>query len=522
MVMPAELLAELARLDHAGEPLAALQRVAAADLGYADIIQVLGGLYQQRLDATAYLLAGKLIELGVEHWMLDLARAHVATLANLDEVAGPATRRLGERMATLDPDALAACRRALSARLGTDTLLTGGAGDADLALRTLDLAKLAQPVLAELFPGPVTPGQVAASPAARVPDQPPKSMRMAFGFAETPRRRTAVVAMRHRWHSGEPGSRRFDLGARFVAAMTRYGWDARLYGIRNFYKPEVVAADCAAIAALCEETRADVLVMDEPRLDLVGPEIMSGFLARLRQRLPDLSIIAMYLDPWEKGRWPAMRRTAPLVDLMWAPLPSLDIWRGPEFVGKTVLCPIPCGEPRLYAPPPGGLRVSFVGGLDRVNWARSYWLAALSAAGADLRRVITDRMEDGLPILESHELYMDTLGASGCSLNFSIRSDGARTLTGRTFEVPWTGALLIHEADSDTDHYFTPWEHYLKFSTFPELVEIIALIRDRPDLAEEIRQRGHAFATATYSEERIIGHLDWRLDQCAPRSPPHP
>jgi spore maturation protein CgeB len=92
-----------------------------------------------------------------------------------------------------------------------------------------------------------------------------------------------------------------------------------------------------------------------------------------------------------------------------------------------------------------------------------------------------------------------------------MRPDQSRIVTGRTFEAILAGALLAQEANPDMDYYFVSGEHYLSFSTFPELRAIARFIAEHPDDAEHIRRTGNAYGKATYNDDKLIGHLDRRL-----------
>ena len=63
----------------------------------------------------------------------------------------------------------------------------------------------------------------------------------------------------------------------------------------------------------------------------------------------------------------------------------------------------------------------------------------------------------------------------------------------------------------DMYHFFVPGEHYLEFSTLPELAALIRFVREHPAEAEVVRQQGHAFVKERYSDEKLIGYLDKAL-----------
>ena len=83
-----------------------------------------------------------------------------------------------------------------------------------------------------------------------------------------------------------------------------------------------------------------------------------------------------------------------------------------------------------------------------------------------------------------------------------------RYLTGRTFEVPLCGALLVQEVSPLTHHYFIPGEHFLEFSTISELVGVMRFINEHREEAEEIRRCGNAFARERYNDAQMVAHFD--------------
>jgi glycosyl transferase family 1 len=369
--------------------------------------------------------------------------------------------------------------------------------DAGPILRLLELAKLAAPVLENAFPAstvPATPLVIEPAPNPRLlamPEPPMPSARCA---------RNVVVAEPHN-HGPQDG-----LGPRLIRAVTGYGWRGEL---RSF-RATALVADLEAVRDVCLETKADLLVMVESGAD-EGLKQRSSLLAELRARQPDMLIVLFFADPWCRRRWPWLRAAAAMADRVWAPFPSIELWRQGVFEHKLLYFPIPLGPPRPLPPVNGAMRLSFTGTIYTLAWMRKLWLAASREAGIDLHHSLPSAQEAGLPALDSYDHYLTRLAATGASVNLTMRIDGTRTLVGRSFEIPRAGALLVEEHNDDIEYYFTPGEHMLTFSTLPELMAIADLIRDRPELVETIRRRGHAFATERYSDTRIIGGIDLAL-----------
>jgi hypothetical protein len=293
-------------------------------------------------------------------------------------------------------------------------------------------------------------------------------------------------------------------------ALAGYGWPSSFVGLRCFHTPAVVAEDCRRIVETCVRIQAQVLLIEEFRLDLVPAEILTGLVDTLRRLCPGIRIAAVYLDAWDRRRWEILPAAAGHLDLVWSIFPSLELWRRPEYRGKMLYHPLPCGEP-LALRPIARPRLSFVGGVDKENWARNLWMAALKAAEVDFQLVYTSIRSDDLPAMDSYRQFLSRLGRSGCALNFSTRADGVRTLTGRMFEGTWSGALVVQEQTDDLEYFFTPGESILSFQSFPELLEIARFIRREPEAAQALRRRAHAFMRERYSDDHFAAAFDHAL-----------
>jgi hypothetical protein len=491
-----DLRSTLKQLDVKGDVMEAFRLIAQAQLTVDALLQLAIDLYEEQCDATALLVVNNLSRNGLDHWAIDALQSHIGALAKLDDLSLAARMRLSRKLSALDAESVAKCRTLLTSRLASDMTRLDAVADAGRILRLLELAKLATPVLANAFPGATVPAtQLMIEPAPNprllaMPEPPMPSARCP---------RNVVVAAHD--HGPQDG-----LGLRLIQALTGYGWRAEL---RCFRTPELVA-DLAAVRELCLQTKADLLFMVETGLD-EGLKQRRCLLAELRARQPNMVIVLFFPDPWNRRRWPALHAAAAMADRVWAPFPSIELWRQGGFEHKLLYFPLPLGRPRPLPPVNGAMRLSFTGTIHAWGWMRNLWLAASREAGIDLHHSLPSAQEAGLSGLDSYDQYLTRLAGSGASVNLTMRIDGTRTLVGRSFEIPWAGALLVEEHNDDIEYYFTPGEHMLTFSTLPELMAIADLIRDRPELVETIRRRGHAFATERYSDTRIIGALDLAL-----------
>ena len=317
-------------------------------------------------------------------------------------------------------------------------------------------------------------------------------------------RRKAVVAVRDLFFPQFNNSRRFEMGPAIVNAMRAYNWDADFLGMDFNGREE---NDCRRIVEACVGRGINVIVLDAVILHF--PECIQ-MIAEMRRAAPDLKIIGIYFDAWPvKAK--QLKESSLLLDLIWTLSPDLEAWQQPEFNGKLFFAPFPrggdFGGPILPLLP----KATFIGGVAGYNWHRALWIAAMRTEQMPVESRMTEFKTDGLSAMESYVLYMRRFADSRCSLNFSMRSNMTFIVTGRSFDIPAVGSLLVHERCAELDCYFIEGEHYLPFTTFAELRQALKFIQERPAEAEDIRRRGNAFFRERYLDDKLIGYMDQAL-----------
>jgi hypothetical protein len=324
----------------------------------------------------------------------------------------------------------------------------------------------------------------------------------------TPRvNRRAVVAMREFFFPRDPNTRPCEMGPRICAAMRHYGWNTAFYGMSysDFDK------DFAGIVELCLRENAELLVLDDQLVEDVSlHDRRAAMISDLREQLPSLKVIAFEPDPWDVNP-DYLRQAAVQVDAVWTSLCALPVWTDPAFANKILQLPLPHAGNFSPALAPLQSGMTFVGGVNSVNWTRALWLGAAKRLGLPIEPQISNHQGDGLSALDSYAAYMRKLTESNCSVNFSARGDLSRVLTGRSFEVVLSGALLVHEMTEDLDYFFISGDHYLEFDNLAELMTIVKFISDHPEEAESVRVAGNDFARKNYNDNILIGHIDQRL-----------
>ena len=168
-------------------------------------------------------------------------------------------------------------------------------------------------------------------------------------------------------------------------------------------------------------------------------------------------------------------------------------------------------------------QIFFRGTMRHPHWARVLWLAAADRSGLPIQWEINQFLHtneislyDSSPnyqkwLMEDYATYMRKLTDATCCLSILMFGDMAHYLTGRSFEVLLSGALLIQEYSPLMHNHFIPGEHYLEFTTIAELSSITRFITENREEAEEVRRRGYAFARECYSDERIVSQIDQLL-----------
>ena len=378
----------------------------------------------------------------------------------------------------------------------------------DVALAVLDIAAAGQPWFRTIFDTETELPPLDRETLIRQGRQQARLLTFPTLPAGEPRcARRAVVAVRELFFPQNPRSRLFDGGLRIDAAMRSYGWQS-IASPLQFSDP---MADFRSVVECCVRERAELLILDDYYILLEQTHALRAeMLAWLRASLPEIRIVALHFDPWEVAP-SILASTASSVDFVWAPWPSMQVWSDPVFAGKLIYMPVTHAGVSATPVTPLSGEMSFNGSISGFNWHRLFWMATAKRQGLPIRWKLSNHLSDGLSVIDSYQAYMRLIEATGCALNFSMRRDHSRIITGRTYEAILAGALLVQEANPDMDYYFVSGEHYLSFSTFPELRAITGFIAEHRDEAEHIRRTGNTYGKTNYSDDKLIGHLDRRL-----------
>lgn len=292
-----ELVEKLAQLESAGDLNAGLRLLSTQQLAPDALAALVFALYRRDLSALAFVIVQTLLDNGIELWLLRAISAHLAFRLGQADAGAKSLARLIELFADAGPEQ----RRNLSSLL--DPFLPR---DAVYAAHCSNHALTRALGLLWAVADPDTTRRFALPPPHRQPDiarfrQPgdeTKLHRYDVPPGGAPRlTRKAVVAIRHLWFPDQPASREHDVPARIEAAIEAYGWRALRHDLRSLQNPAIVAQDYAAIAALCRDSEADLVILDEFQPNR-GANASGEIIRALRRERPQLKIVGLYMDPW--------------------------------------------------------------------------------------------------------------------------------------------------------------------------------------------------------------------------------
>ena len=317
--------------------------------------------------------------------------------------------------------------------------------------------------------------------------------------------RKAVIALRARVNPLDPQSRPLTEGARLLQACRSAGWTALSLGLYETPGEDVYFRILQHVL----DTGADILILDEDFMQTSWRDASLRMIELIKTQLPDLKLVGFIFDPWRLGD-AAAQAWIDTYDLFWSLSPDF-LSHNRAFTRKGFFAPFPHGGDYSGPAQPLKSRVSFAGSISAFNWHRTLWRTAIEAFALPVDFRLTGHQSDGLPIMESYLEYMRAIGDSTVSINFSMRHDLSRSITGRTFETLASGALLIQETCPELDRYLIQGRHYLPFTTFRDLCGVIDFVKNKPSQAQDIRHNGTVFMREVYSDQKIIEYLDRKL-----------
>jgi hypothetical protein len=388
-------------------------------------------------------------------------------------------------------------------------------GEFGRVLSHLRLARRLDPHLAQIFP--VDPARLIAQDAQiACPDQTPHHKCAGLDPTGVPDdishksiRPRRVLFFARRYYYG-PSSREHDMGPRVASAFQASGWSCRLID-PNFQGKQERQPTPELLAALVQESASEVVIIDHFGIPMtIGA--WAEFTQRIRHDNPEIKLIHLNFDPWVASHWPALKAVAGQVDLIWSATPAGAYWDQLGLRHKLSIAPFPVGVPFETLAPAGREHfAAFFGAVESYNLSRAYWLSLLHQSGLKIAGRITHHESDDRDVIDSFTHYLNEFRSARCLLSFSMRGDGTRMLTGRSFETIFTGGCLIQERVDDFDYYFEPGRHYFRFESFTDLRNLLTWLSHHPEEAQATAERGQAYYHAHYSDRAIVESLGRRL-----------
>lgn len=253
-----------------------------------------------------------------------------------------------------------------------------------------------------------------------------------------------------------------------------------------------IAQRVQALEAHLDASRPDILLLD-CGWSLTGRGLNRDILARWKQDF-GIRLVTFFRD--------ALTASVSLIQY-WAEVSDgvlLFDPHSPAFAalpGRCTAIPVPALHPP-FAPATNAGNPLFVGGLAQTH--RVMLLAALTRQPIDLELVIG---AERLKRTSNSADYAACLGAARMVLNVASHDVDECLVTGRVWESIACGAVLLEQAGSGTESFFTPWRHYLPWSHLGDIVASVQALNRRDDLRQAIAREALSFADQHYDAGKV-------------------
>jgi hypothetical protein len=106
-----------------------------------------------------------------------------------------------------------------------------------------------------------------------------------------------------------------------------------------------------------------------------------------------------------------------------------------------------------------------------------------------------------------YQSYIDYL--RNCEIVFTNGhvSGQESIIVGRALETMASGSVLIYEAGSDLDSYFTPYEHFVPVWNLYDFLEKVKFLQNNRSIGKDIGIRAHAHLSQHYGPEQFWGRI---------------
>lgn len=262
----------------------------------------------------------------------------------------------------------------------------------------------------------------------------------------------------------------------------------------------VAASELDALKSRIIAFQPDVVVLDAnyvPAANSLGP----AFLRELKTTL-DFKVVAFIGDAWGEHWVPAADKWSEIADIIFHFAPDTPIEKKGQHPEKLCWDAYPVNRRNFFPGKRKKYDISFIG--TYVSQLRPFWLTvALQIAMSQKlkHRLLPHKREKGQAL--SMKRYAAIVRRSKMVLNFSTRWGTRKMMTGRTWQALQSGAILLEEDNDFTSAYFSPFVHYVPFSTRKELECAIRFISANPDYAARMSAAAVDLCRKYYSAEAI-------------------
>ncbi|MDB2412715.1 glycosyltransferase [Litoricolaceae bacterium] len=311
--------------------------------------------------------------------------------------------------------------------------------------------------------------------------------------------------IRELWQENDPKSRPFDGGFRLKESLRNSKWSPEVYPISTTLFDETTKTQ-----------RTDIAIIDLQSSLLFDPSFCHEFLSKARARYR--ALIAILFDPWMDFLPRCLQSYSQYFDILWNPTPEQSDKLRPYYRCHEMRFPFVAttlsrsalvakraerGSEDLLA---------FIGSISAFNRDRLFWRMAL-AEKPEIKFILSTHNDDQLDASRSYESFLDKITKYEYQLNFCKRSNGARVVTGRCFELISMNKALIQEECPELEYFLERDEHYLDFSTPDNLLGLYDNIRSDPRKIKKVMNSATEFFDAHYSNLKFQEHLNFLIHE---------
>lgn len=209
-------------------------------------------------------------------------------------------------------------------------------------------------------------------------------------------------------------------------------------------------------------------------------------------------LLCMFRDA-QTPAMPLIRYWAEAADgiVLFDPLSPVFLPENADLALKAQAFPVPA----RHGPPPPPLPrhgLTFIGGLGQLH--RPILIGALLATGLDVTAIIGERRAVIAPDMTA---YGAILADSHAVLNIAVHSDSERLITGRVWETIAAGGLLLEQTGSGTPSFFTPYRHYLPWSSADDIIQAFHFLKAHPDLRQAMITSAQDWSRRHYGPDKV-------------------